>query len=299
MQRYARLLLDYMFKKCFGTEANKPLLISLLNDFLGHRLASPIIDVSYLATVTVGKTTQTRGTVFDLNCQDQEGNRYLVEIQLEAQKYFADRALFYRSRAQSEMHKRGRKATRADPYRLKTLHLLAFLDFELDNRPGYIREIMLMDTRDHTLFTDRECLTYVEVPKLQKKLEDCSDRREIWTWLFQNLHKLNDRPRELREALFDTLFTMAEIAKFKGEELEQYRLSMEFYDDTEACIEYAKEQATKLGWEQGMQQGMQQGEQRGQENAREEIARNLKTLGLPAATIAQSTGLSPDRIAEL
>ena len=88
---------------------------------------------------------------------------------------------------------------------------------------------------------------------------------------------------------------MAEIAKFKGEELEQYRLSMEFYDDTEACIEYAKEQATKLGWEQGMQQG----EQRGQESAREEIARNLKTLGLPAATIAQSTGLSPDRIAEL
>ena len=118
-------------------------------------------------------------------------------------------------------------------------------------------------------------------------------------WLFQNLHKLNDRPRELREALFDTLFTMAEIAKFKGEELEQYRLSMEFYDDTEARIEYAKDRAAKVGMQQGIQLGMQKGEQRGQESAREEIARNLKTLGLPAATIAQSTGLSSDRIAEL
>lgn len=287
MQRYARLLLDYMFKKCFGTEANKPLLISLLNDFLGHRLASPIIDVSYLATVTVGNTPQTRGTVFDLNCQDQAGNRYLVEIQLEAQKYFADRALFYRSRAQSEMHKEGHKNTPEASYKLSTLHLLAFLNFELDDRPGYIREIMLMDTRDHTLFTDRECLTYVEVPKLRKNLEECQDRREIWTWLFQNLHKLNDRPQELREALFDTLFTIAEIAKFKGEELEQYRQSMEFYDDTEACIEYAKERAAKVGMQQG------------QESAREEIARNLKTLGLPHTTIAESTGLSLDRIAKL
>ncbi len=270
MKRYARLLIDFMFKKCFGTEANKPLLIGLLNDCLGAKLLAPIVTLNYQPTSTQGKTTTSRGTVFDLSCEDRAGNRFLIEVQLEAQKYFSDRALFYRSRAQSEMLPKGEPEDRSTRYRLPRFHILAFLDFKLDDAPEYERDILLMDARTHTVFSDREIFTYIEMPKFTKEFEHCQSPKERWLWLLSNMHHLENQPAALKGTLFETLFEIAEIGKFVGEELEQYRKSMEFYDDTDLCIAYAKELAEQQGLASGMEKGLAQGLQRGLEQGLEQ-----------------------------
>lgn len=286
--RYARLMLDFTFRKAFGTPANKPLLLSLLNSFVGHRLHSPVDDVEFLQSVSVGNTVASRGAVFDLICKDQSGNRFLIEVQLEQQKYFADRALFYRSRAQSEMATKGREWD----YRMPSLHILAFLDFQLDTSNHAVHEVMLMDTFTCKVFSDRQSFTFIEVPKFQKDITECLTQKERWIWMFQNLHKLNEMPKEFSKTMFETLFRIAEIANFQGEELEQYRSSMEFYDDTQKCIDYAKELASIAGREEGLKEGLEQGLEIGLAIAKEQNIRHLLNKGLDWTFIEDVTGVS-------
>ncbi|GBU23718.1 hypothetical protein R83H12_00337 [Fibrobacteria bacterium R8-3-H12] len=79
--KFAPLTLDFTFKKAFANEQSKELLLFLLNTFLRRVLKKPIIDVKIIHTVQTGKTRRKRGAVFDIQCEDAAGTRFIVEMQ--------------------------------------------------------------------------------------------------------------------------------------------------------------------------------------------------------------------------
>ncbi len=94
MKGYANLTNDYMFKRVFGSEECKDILIAFLNRIVGN---GDIEDVAFLNTEYLGPTAEDRRAVFDIAVRTKSGEEYIIEMQLAQQEYFRDRALFYAS----------------------------------------------------------------------------------------------------------------------------------------------------------------------------------------------------------
>lgn len=95
--RYINPLTDFGFKRLFGTEPNKNLLIDFLNVILPpqHRVK----DLTYGSTENLGNTPSDRKAVFDLYCESEKGKKFIVEMQKAKHKhnYFKDRSIYYAS----------------------------------------------------------------------------------------------------------------------------------------------------------------------------------------------------------
>ena len=109
--KFAPFTLDFTFKKAFASEQCNDLLLFLLNTFLDMVLKEPIIDVKIIHTVQLGKTRKKRGAVFDIQCEDATGTRFIVEMQVEEQKHFIKRSLFYLCMAVANLAKKGRMSS--------------------------------------------------------------------------------------------------------------------------------------------------------------------------------------------
>lgn len=92
-EKYINPFTDFGFKKIFGEEANKDLLMDFLNELVPDR--GRITDLTYLKNEQLGVSPVDRKAVFDLYCQTDSGERFIVEIQKAKQKYFKDRSIYY------------------------------------------------------------------------------------------------------------------------------------------------------------------------------------------------------------
>ena len=146
--RYINPYTDFGFKKLFGTEMNKDLLISFVNSLLRGR--EEIRDLTYLNTEQLGTSEADRKAVFDVYCENERGERILVEMQRGEQQFFKDRSLYYATFPIREQGKRGEW-----DYRLKAVYVIGILNFTFDSgHSGYFHhEVQLTD--NHT----KECST--------------------------------------------------------------------------------------------------------------------------------------------
>jgi predicted transposase/invertase (TIGR01784 family) len=92
-EKYINPFTDFGFKKLFGSEYNKDLLIDFLNQVLGDR--EQIRDLTYLNSEKLGKTQNDRKAIFDLYCENEQGDKFIIELQNVPQQYFKDRSIFY------------------------------------------------------------------------------------------------------------------------------------------------------------------------------------------------------------
>ena len=93
-ERYINPYTDFGFKKLFGTEMNKDLLISFLNSLFNNS-EQEIKDVQYLNSEHLGDGYGDRRAVFDVYCMTADGGRFIVEMQKAEQAYFKDRSIYY------------------------------------------------------------------------------------------------------------------------------------------------------------------------------------------------------------
>ncbi|MDR3594802.1 PD-(D/E)XK nuclease family transposase [Clostridium sp.] len=91
--KYINPFTDYGFKKLFGEEASKKLLISFLNDLLPIR--DKIINLTFKKNEQQGDIVISRKAVYDIFCEDEKGSQFIVEMQNAKQLYFKDRAIYY------------------------------------------------------------------------------------------------------------------------------------------------------------------------------------------------------------
>ncbi len=93
--------LDLTFKKIFGTEKNKNILIHFLNDILGFAEVNAIQEVEFLSTIMDPEIASDKQSIIDVLCKDSIGNRFVIEMQLARDKGFEKRAQLYAAKAYS------------------------------------------------------------------------------------------------------------------------------------------------------------------------------------------------------
>ena len=316
--RYVNPYTDFGFKKLFGTEMNKELLISFINSLFNGK--EVVKDLTYLNTEHLGGRELDRKAVFDVYCENEKGEKILVEMQKAEQQFFKDRSLYYATFPIREQAERGDW-----DYSLKAVYVIGILNFNIDdeNDSYFHHEVQLTDQRTKEVFYDKLTFIYLEMPKFNKTEEELDGMFEKWLFVLRNLSRLLERPQALQERVFTKLFEAAEIAKFTKTEYEAYEESLKVYRDWQNTIRTAinkgLEEGREKGLEEGRAEGLEKGRAEGLEKGRAEglekgraegfekgraeekaaIARNLKSLGLTTAQIAQATGLPAKEIDKL
>jgi predicted transposase/invertase (TIGR01784 family) len=290
--KYINPFTDFGFKKLFGTEFNKELLIDFLNQVLGDR--EQIRDLTYLNPENQGKTQTDRKAIFDLYCENEKGEKFIIELQNVRQQFFKDRSIFYATFPIQEQAPKGRDWD----YYLKAVYTIGILNFSFPDaspQERHLREIRLMDVATMEVFYDKLSFLYLEMPRFRKKEEELQTQFDKWMYVLKNLPRLQERPKRLQEKVFEKLFSEAELAKLTPEEMRSYDESLKVYRDNKNTMDYA----IKLAAEEGRQEGRLEGRQEGKMEERLEIARALKKNNIPLDIIIKSTGLSKEQIEKL
>lgn len=303
-ERYMNIYTDFGFKMLFGTEVNKDLLMSFLNALLHDE--QHIVDLAYLNAEHLGTGEGDRRAVFDIYCENDRGEKFIVEMQKAAQRFFKDRSVFYSTFPIREQAQRGDWN-----FELKAVYTIGILNFVFDEDAGgedcYHHEVKLVDVNRNRVFFDKLNFIYLEMPKFRKTEAELVTMYDKWMFVLRNLSSLLDRPAALQERVFAKLFRAAEIARFTPVQRSEYEESLKVYRDLNNVIDTAKWQGRAEGHAEGLEEGLAKGRAEGMEEGllkgREEgiraVALQMKQQGLPTAAIAQCTGLSHEEIERL
>ena len=305
-KEYAQLLCDFMFKRLFGSEANKDVLIGFLNMILED---VQIKDVKFIPTEHYGLTKEDRKCVFDISCECTDGRALIIEMQKGYQKHFRKRAVFYTSYPINAQGRKAREEYIRDhgckddgeefkwDYNLQPVTVVAILNFSFEHDRGWPSD------RYHSSYRLREDVTgeemtdviryvFLELVRFKKSISELETTFDKWMYLLRHMHKMTEIPEEFQEPEFKRLFLLAEIGNFTPDEMAQYLKSLENMSDYYNIIDSAAELAEKRGREVGMAEGIVIGREEGREEEKLTAARNFKRLGVALSTIAEATGLS-------
>ena len=292
-ERYINPYTDFGFKKLFGTEMNKDLLISFLNALFNNS-ENEIEDIQYLNGENLGEGYGDRRSVFDVYCMTKDGSRFIVEMQKAEQEYFKDRSVYYSTTPIRQQAVKGQW-----DYHLENVYTIGILNFVFPNgeypADSYRHEIKLKDVEDNHVFYDKLTFVYLEMPKFNKTEDQLETMFDKWMFVLQNLYRLLERPKALQDRIFQKLFEQAEIAKYSDSERWQYEESKKVFWDNYSVMKTAVDKALKQGHEEGLAEGIEKGAQ--QEKL--DTIHRLQSLGLSVEQIALGAGMSVDEVKKL
>lgn len=292
--KYVNPFTDFGFKKIFGEEASKPLLLDFLNALLPS--TSQIKDLSFKNTEHLGQTAVDRKSLFDIYCESFTGEKFIVELQKAKQNYFKDRTVYYSTFPIREQAEKGEWN-----YKLKAVFCVGILDFTFDDyenepeRNEVVHTIKLKNQHGKT-FYEKLTYVYIEMPNFNKSETALETRLDKWLYFIKNLEDCQSIPSIFKdEVIFEQAFEKAELAKLDSVQSESYESSLKEYRDIKGYIDTAYDD----GKQEGILEGKQEGRAEGKQEEKRTIAKSLKLAGVNNSIIRQSTGLSDEEIEEL
>ena len=285
--RYINPYTDFGFKYLFGTEPNKENTLELVNALLQGR--EHIRSLTLIPTEQLGDTQDDRRSVFDVYCENEQGDKIIIEMQKADQPWFKDRSVYYSSFPIRSQGEKGKWL-----FGLKAVYTIGILNFvfddDKDNEEYYHHVVQLMDVEKKTVFYDKLTYIYLEMPKFQKTEDELVTMTDKWLYALKHLPDLLERPKALQDRIFKKFFDVAEIAALSKEEYAKYWESEKVYYDNDGAIRTAEAK--------GLAKGRAEGEAK---RAKERLA-NAKALldnGVPLEVIVKSLHLTDDEAATL
>lgn len=286
--RYINPYTDYGFKYFFGTEPNKDLTLHLVNALLQGR--EVIKSITLLSNEQLGDTEEDRRSVFDVYCENEKGDKIIIEMQKAEQQWFKDRSVYYSSFPIRSQGEKGKWL-----FGLKAVYTIGILNFVFDedkeDENYYHHVVQLMDINKKEVFYDKLTYIYLEMPKFKKTEEELVDLTDKWLYALKNLPRLLERPKALQERIFSKFFEVAEIAALSKEEYAKYWESEKVFYDNQGAFMTADQK--------GYSRGVVEGEAKGRAEERKENASKMKAKGLSVEDIAEITGLAVEEIEAL
>ncbi len=237
MAKYINPYTDFGFKKLFGEEGNKDLLIDFLNQLLPahHQIA----DLNFRNTENLADSTAERKAIFDIHCKAISGERFIVEMQKAKVKYFKDRSLFYITFPIRDQAQQGDWN-----FKLEPIYFVAILDFEYDEaeeRRKFRRDVALKD-QDGEVFFDKLHFKFLQMPLFNKKENELESKFDKWCYFLKNLENFDHIPSILNEPIFQKAFGTASLAGLSAEQRDKYEQSLIQYRDLKSALETVVEE---------------------------------------------------------
>ncbi len=263
------------FKRIFGQEFSKPLLLDFLNNLLkGER---EITDITFLDKEQPAVYDSDRSLIYDIYCETADNEHIIVEMQNREQPYFKKRSLYYTCEAISRQGVRGTKWR----YGITAVYFIAFLNFRLDAIGDKFRtDVVLADMKTKEQFSDDMRMIYLQLPYFVKDADDCENDFERWIYVLKNMEVLNRLPWVAQNSVFEHLAKIADISAMSKADRLKYDESIKKFRDTINVMEGS--------FEKGMAQGKVE--------ERNGIAKAMLAKGMSVELISELTGMTVEEI---
>ena len=285
---------DWGFKYFFGREENKDLLKGFLNLLLEPEVN--ISDLQYLNTELLGDRPELKRCVVDVLATDDEGNKYLIEMQNAADHDIRQRLVYYSCRLVDQM---GQHNSRWGYGQIKRVFAICLMNFTYERNATLRADYQLRNTKGDRLFSDLLTIIPLQLPCIKaKNIAACRKSYEVLLFLLQSMSKRLKTKEELLAELDgldlpeQTLATFRRVVNTVEEDLSEserrdYEVDLEKYIKTMGMIRSGREE----GWEEGREEGRKEGLL--------EAAKAMKANGADIEFIAKCTGLSREEIQNL
>ncbi len=283
--KYINPFTDFGFKKIFGEEASKPLLIDFLNALLPQ--TTQIVDLTFKNTEQLGQTHLDRKAIYDIYCENERGEKFIVELQKAKQDYFKERTIYYSTFPIREQAERGEWN-----YNLTSVYCIGILDFvfndyETKSEKTEVVHTIKLKNQNGQLFYDKLTYMYLEMPNFLKTEKELESRLDKWLYFIKYLEDFQNIPLIFKDDIFTKAFEKAELAKFNKSELDNYENSLKTYRDLKNVIDSAYGEGINEGIKEGIKEGILN------------VAKQLKENKIAIDIISKTTGLSAQEIEKL
>ena len=290
---------DVAFKKIFGSEKHKDILIHFINDVLERKDNDQIDEVEFLSTIQDAEIASKKQSIVDVLCRDKNGVQIIVEMQVAPTKGFEKRAQYYAAKAYSRQLNKGQEADGLYE-NLKAVIFIAIADYIVfPDKTEFKSEHVILDKNSHEHDLQDFSFTFVELPKFKKeKIEELDTTIDKWCYFFKYAAKTSEADMAKIGSSYKTIGDAYEIVNqynWNEQQLLAYERETKRVWDNRSVLEFQLDKAKAEGMEQGMEQGIEKGK-----TERDiEIAKDMTTKNYPLSEISALTGLSIDSIKEL
>jgi predicted transposase/invertase (TIGR01784 family) len=243
--KYINPFTDFGFKKIFGEEASKPLLLDFLNALLPE--SGKIVDLTLKNSEQLAETEEKRRAVYDIYCENERGEKFIVELQKAKQNYFRERTIYY---ATFPIREQGEKGDW--DFNLKAVYCIGILDFTFGNanfdtdKDEYEHTIKLKNQNGKT-FYEKLTFIYFEMPNFRKTEEELKTRLDKWLYFIKHLEDFQVIPNIIADEVFQQAFDKAELAKLGSIEMEEYERSLKVFRDLNGAFTTAHDEGKVEG----------------------------------------------------
>jgi predicted transposase/invertase (TIGR01784 family) len=282
---------DFAFKKIFGSEQSKGILISFLNSIL-YDGQSIIQDLTILNPYQAPKILGMKDSYLDVKARLSNGNWVIIEMQVLNVEGFEKRVLYNATKTYAAQLNRGNQYDVLNP-----VIALTITDFKMfDDIDTPISRFVLKEKNSLVEYPIQDLeLVFVELPKFTTTLCDLTTLTDKWLYFLQNAPDLTVVPETMGEVVeIQQAFDIANEAGLTREELDELERQLIYIQDQRGAITYAVRVAAEKAKEEGVEEGIEEGKRSMQRS----IAQNLLPT-LDDATIAQTTGLSVNEVRSL
>jgi len=289
---------DFAFKKIFGTEKNKDILIHFLNDMITFKGNGTIKEVTFLKTIQDPETAATKTSIVDILCKDEKGNQYIVEMQVAKEKGFEKRAQYYASKAYiSQMHVGG------EYYDLKEIIFLAISDFTMfPKKKNFKSDHVILDKESYENDLKDFSFTFLELPKFNKNMDELTNIVEKWIYFFKHAEDTSENDLEKiigHDEIIERAYEELNRFSWNQEELLTYDQAEKYEGCYIASMAQKYDEGVEKGVKIGIEKGIKKGIEKGREERDKEIAKAMLFNGIDLEIIAGVTGLCLNEIKEL
>lgn len=277
---------DFAFKRIFGAERNKDILIHFINDMLDFRGDKAIQTVSFLKPSQDPEIAYKKQSILDVLCTDPLGRQYIIEMQVAKTPGFEKRAQYYAAKAYGSQLNEGE-----DYHNLKEIIFIAITNFIMfPDKPDYKSDHVILDKKHLTHDLKDFSFTFLELPKFNKTIDELSTIVEKWAYFFKHAEETHEKELA-RIAGSDEVIERAyeELNRFSWsrQELFTYEQETKHELDNRVIREAQLAEARKTGLTEGRAEGRAEGEHK----KSIDVAKKLLSKGFSAEDVSELSGL--------
>ncbi|WP_339052435.1 Rpn family recombination-promoting nuclease/putative transposase [Candidatus Lariskella endosymbiont of Epinotia ramella] len=294
---------DVAFKKIFGTEKNKDILIHFINDVLEMRGLNEIQSVEFLSPVQDPEIAYQKQSIVDVLCKDASGVQYIIEMQISPSKGFEKRAQYYAAKAY------GRQAARGSDgmglyCNLKKIIFIAILDCVLfPEKESYKSDHIILDKVTYENDLKDFSFTFIELPKFKKKPGDKLDNiLQKWCYFFKYADQTSESDLQKiieSDLIIKRAYEALDQFGWSEQELLSYEEQQKRILDHQSMLDAALDKGMNIGLEKGIAEGLEKGKVEGKLKEKKALAMRLLAKNTDIQFISEVTELSEAEILKL
>lgn len=274
---------DVAFRKVFGSEQHKDIVIHFINDILELKGNDQIESVKFLSPMQDPEIASKKQSIVDVLCSAKDGVQIIVEMQVAPTKGFEKRAQYYAAKAYSRQLNKGNEED-GKYYNLKEVIFIAIASCVIfPDKKEYKSDHVILDKNSYEHNLKDFYFTFIELPKFKKNnITELKTILDKWCYFFKHAPETSEEDLINiigSDLIIEKAYNALNQFNWSETELIAYDEEIKRIRDNIAALDYQYD--------------------KGRAEEKTEIAQNLLRQNLPLDVISSATGLSNDELNEL